>query len=188
MSETRKKRPPRPVTAQSLEAAALAYLHRFSTSAANLRNVLMRRVYRAAQANGDDPSDGATLIDALIERYLRAGLLNDTEYAAARTTTLHRNGTSNRGIRMRLSAKGVHSDDIDQALESLAEETGNSELRGAYNYARRRRLGPWRKADRDTYRDRDMASLGRQGFVYQIVRQVIDAPDVAALEEDLESD
>ena len=187
MSEPGKKRLPRPVTPQSLEAAALAYLQRFSTSAANLRNVLMRRVYRAAHAHGDDPADGAAMIDALIERYLRAGLLNDAEYAAARTATFHRRGVSSRGIRQRLSAKGVSSDDIDQALESLVEESGGTDLRGAFNDARRRRLGPWRKSDRDTHRDRDMASLGRQGFGYEIVRRIIDAEDVTSLEEEIEA-
>ena len=188
MSGTRQKRLPRRITAQSLEAAALAYLQRFSTSAANLRSVLMRRVLRAAQAHGDDPADGAALIDALIARYIRAGLLNDTEYAAARTATLHRRGASTRGIRMRLAAKGVDSDDIDLALQSLAEETPDTDLQGAFNYARRRRLGPWRTANREANRDRDVAALGRQGYGYETARRVVDAENIATLESEIDAE
>ena len=141
MTPPRKPRPPRKITAQSLDAAALAYLQRFATSAANLRAVLMRRVARAALAHDDDPEDGAALVDALVERYLRTGLLDDAAYAIARTATLHRRGSSPRGIRAWLAAKGVAAEHIDQALAQLGAETGDIDLRGAYNYARRRRLG-----------------------------------------------
>jgi regulatory protein len=187
MSGMRKKRLPRRATAQSLEAAALAYLQRFSTSAANLRAVLMRRVFRAAHAHGDDPEEGAALVDALIARYIRAGLLDDAEYAAARTATLHRRGTSSRGIRARLAAKGVDGSHIDEALQALSAETGETDLKGAFNFARRRRLGPWRTVDRDTHRDRDLAALGRQGYGYEIARQIVDADDVESLEEDIDT-
>lgn len=188
MNRAIKKRQPRRVSARSLEAAALAHLQRYSTSAANLRAVLMRRVWRAAQANGDDPAEGGVLVDALIERFLRSGLLNDADYAAARAATLHRRGASSRGIRMRLAEKGVDGGQIDQALDSLEDETGGTDIRGAFNFARRRRLGPWRKTDRDSHRDRDMAALGRQGYSYEIVRRIVDADSVEGLEADIEDD
>ncbi len=148
----------------------------------------MRRVWRAAQANDDDPADGATMVDALIERYLRSGLLNDADYAAARAATLHRRGASSRGIRMRLAEKGVDGNQIDQVLEGLEDETGGADIRGAFNFARRRRLGPWRRKDRDSHHDRDMAALGRQGYSFEIVRRIIDAESVATLEAEIEAD
>jgi regulatory protein len=188
MNKTGKKRQPRRVSARSLEVAALAHLQRYSTSAANLRAVLMRRVWRAAQANGDDPAEGAVMVDALIERYLRSGLLNDADYAAARATTLHRRGASSRGIRLRLAEKGVDGDQIDQVLENLEDETGGADIRGAFNFAKRRRLGPWRRSDRESHRDRDMAALGRQGYSFEIVRRIVDADSVAGLESDIEAD
>ena len=53
MAESRKARarkPPRPLTAASLENAAVYYLSRFASSSGNLRRVLMRKVARAARA------------------------------------------------------------------------------------------------------------------------------------------
>ena len=177
MNFARKPRPPRKITAQSIDAAALAYLHRFATSAENLRAVLMRRVRRAALAHDDDPAIGAKWVDLLVERYLRAGLLDDSIYAAARAAAMHRRGASARAIRAWLAAKGVAAADIECALERLDAQAGNSGLRGAYNYARRRRLGPWRSTDRAARRDRDLAALARQGHGYDHARIVIDAQD-----------
>ena len=83
---------------------------------------------------------------------------------------------------MKLAAKGVASDAIDDALESLTDLVTNADLNGACNYARRRRIGPWRRRDRTDYRDRDLAALARQGFSYDIARKVIDAEDADMLE------
>ncbi len=165
-----------------MEAAALAYLRRFATSAKNLRAVLMRRLWRSANALGGDPAAGAKEVDALIGRFLRAGLLDDSAYAVARAATMHRRGASPRGIRAWLAAKGVAAEDIDNALDQLGAEAGNIGLRGAYNYARRRRLGPWRTSGREDRRDRDLAALVRQGHSYDAARIVIDAEDPDALE------
>jgi regulatory protein len=182
MTRPREPRLPRKVTAASINAVALAYLQRFATSAQNLRNVLMRRVRDSAHAHDDDPDIGAKWVDSLIERFLRAGLLDDASYAAARAATMHRRGASARGIRAWLAAKGVAADDIDHGLDQLNTAVRNTGLRGAYNYARRRRLGPWRARDRDGRRDRDLAALARQGHGYDVARVVIDARDIAELE------
>lgn len=67
------RRQQKPVTAQYLENAALYYLQRFASSSANLRRVLMGKVERSARAHGTDRSEGAALVEALIERYQRSG-------------------------------------------------------------------------------------------------------------------
>ena len=182
---TKSSRPakkPRKVTPDSLERAALHYLERYATSAANLRRVLMRRVLRSAEAHGTDPGDGKALVDALVARYRKAGLLDDAAYARMRAETLHRRGASRRMTRMKLAAKGVDAEDIGQALASLEETAPEPDLAAACNYARRRRIGPWRKNGREESRDRDIAALGRQGFSYEVARKVVDAPDSEALE------
>ena len=49
-------------------------------------------------------------------------------------------------------------------------------------YARKRGLGPYREpATRREARDKDLASLGRRGFGYDLARRVIDADDPEAL-------
>jgi regulatory protein len=176
------RRKPRKVTAASLENAALHYLERYASSAANLRRVLMRRVVKSAEAHDTDPAEGAALVDALIDRYRKSGVLDDAGYAEMRVASLHRQGASRRMTRGKLAMKGVAAEDIDTALDTLAETVVAPDLAAACNYARRRRLGPWRRTDREAHRDRDLASLGRQGFSYELARKIVDAEDTEALE------
>ena len=185
---SKRRRKIRKISAESLERAALHYLERYASSAANLRRVLMRRVQRSAVAHGTDPEDGAALVDALIARYRDNGLLDDAAYSRSRVESLHRQGASSRMTRSKLAAKGVRSEVIDEALETLTELAPAPDLAAACNYARRRRLGPWRRADRETHRDRDLAALGRQGFGYEIARRVIDAEDREDLEAEARGD
>lgn len=179
-SNSRKK--PKKVSPAYLERAALHYLERYASSSANLRRILMRRVLKSAEAHGTDPEEGARMIDALIARYQETGLLDDAGYSRMRAESLHRRGASARMTRMKLAAKGVAADDIDAALDSLGETVKEPDLAAAVNYARRRRIGPWRKADRAENRERDLAALGRQGFGYETARTVVDAEDRDDLE------
>lgn len=176
-------KPVKRVTPQYLENSALHYLERFASSTANLRGVLMRKVQRSAQAYGDDPEEGAGWVDALIERYVRANLLNDDTYAQMRTESLHRRGASTRAIAQKLAAKGINRDGADKALDTLREDVGpNVDLTAALALAKRRRLGVYRLPEaRAAHRDKDMAALGRAGFGYDVARRVVDAEDPADL-------
>ncbi len=174
-----KTRPPKRVSQSSLENAALHYLERFSASAESLRRVLMRRVTRAAAVHGDDPAEGADLVEALILRYQQAGLLDDRLYAEARSQSLLRRGTPLMSIRRALCQKGVETDLVDAVLgemrEDFTERGVDADLAAASAYAKRRRLGPHRSPDkRALHRDRDLASMGRAGFSWEMARKVID--------------
>ncbi|MDF1747460.1 MAG: RecX family transcriptional regulator [Alphaproteobacteria bacterium] len=179
---------PKPVTPARLENIALHYLERYASSAENLRRVLMRRVQRSAQLHDTDSQAGAEAVDALILRYQSSGLLDDTAYAVGRSVSLHRQGKSTRAIQQTLSVKGVDGDTVGAALEALKEEVGpDLDLRAAVQYARRRRLGPWRREGREDVREKDLAALGRQGFGYDIARHVIEAETPGQLEEELDT-
>jgi len=181
---TRERPPPKRVTPQYLENAALHYLERFASSAANLRRVLMRKVDRSAQAHGTDREEGARWVDALIERYRGSGLLDDAGYARMKAESLHRRGASSRAIREKLAAKGVARDHVDQALDRVEEDVeGDVDLAAALALARRRRLGPYRPPEaRAAHREKDLAALGRAGFAYDIARRVVDAEDPDSVE------
>ena len=173
------RRPPRRVTPDYLERAALHYLERFASSSENLRRVLMRKVDRSVQAHGTDREQAAGWVDALLERYRGAGLLNDDGYARMRAESLHRRGASTRAIREKLAAKGVDRDTADAALGGLREDVeGDLDLAAAMALAKRRRLGPFRPAEaRAAHREKDMAALGRAGFAYDVARRVVDAEE-----------
>ncbi len=185
MAEPRKARKlPRRMTADRLENIALHYLSRYASSSGNLRRVLMRRVQRAAAAHGDDPADGARLVDALIERFQRSALIDDRAYATQKAASLQRRGASRFGIRGKLRQKGVETDLIDNAMTTLDEGgTAAGELAAACALIRRRRLGPYRTtAQRVAMRQKDLATLARAGFSLDVARRALTAPDRATLE------
>lgn len=176
------------VTAAYLDRAALHYLERFASSAANLRRLLLRRVDASARAHGTDPAEGREWIDALIEKYQRQGLLNDAAYAEMKATGLHRRGGSTRAIRQKLMAKGLDGDQVAAALSGLeGAEEGEADMNAAIAYARRRRLGGFRPdrglsaAEALARRDKDVAAMARAGFDLETARRVIDAEDAEAL-------
>ncbi len=182
-SRTGKKfrRGPAKADRDTLHRAALVYLGRYASSVENLRRVLLRRVERSARAYGTERAHGAAMVDEIIDRLQRAGLLDDTAYAEGKAASLHRRGASCRLIRARLAAKGVADGDIERALASL-EPDGDADRAAAVAYARRRKIGPWRHTARAEYRERDLAALARQGFDYETARWIVAAESPEALE------
>ncbi|WP_028467547.1 regulatory protein RecX [Nisaea denitrificans] len=182
----REKKPPKPITESYLRNVALWYMERYASSAANLKAVLMRRVRLSSAHHGSDPAEGAEMVDAVVQRYTEAGILNDRLFAETRVRSLVSRGTSTKMIRRKLMEKGVSSEDIDAALAEVVDQE-NGELASAARYARRRRIGPFRLPEkREENRDRDMAALARQGFGFGIAAKVVDAESPEALEEEIE--
>jgi regulatory protein len=170
------RRPPRPLTPERLEKAALAYLERYASSAANLKRVLLRRIERAVRAGVAERSEGMAQVDMLIERYRARGLIDDRTYAEGRVRTLRREGRSRHAIVARLFAKGVSRAEIDDTLARFDAESPNAELQAALAFARRRRLGPYRgAATRAANRVKDLAALARGGFSLDTARRILDA-------------
>ncbi|WP_114947004.1 regulatory protein RecX [Microvirga calopogonii] len=164
------RKPPRQVTAAYLQRAALAYLERYASSAENLRRVLRRKVDKRCRLRGEDPAAFQDMIDEVVAKSLRSGLIDDTRYAEARVATLRRRGGSARAIQAKLSAKGVDRATIAAVLE---QDDGNEE-QAARAFARRRKLGPFRSGERAPYRDKDLAAMARAGFRFDVARHVID--------------
>jgi len=185
-SKTRTAKIPRKVSATSLENAALYYLGRYATSSENLRQVLLRRVARAAKHHDTDEEACAVMIDELILRYVSNGLLDDTAYARAQCASLNRRGKSVRAIRGWLRQKGLGPDIIEKTLKVLGEEIVEPDLAAAIAYARRRRFGPYRmNTIAPETRDKELAALARSGFSYALARRIVEATDVDELENAL---
>ena len=142
----------------------------------------MRRVQRAAKIHGTNVDEGTEIVNEIITRYREVGLLDDLLYAEKQAAKLYRRGISSRTIRASLSNKGVGREETEKAITSLSDGLVEIDLMAAATLARRRRLGPWRLADRLVYRKRDLATLARRGFSYGIAKQVIDAKNTKELE------
>ena len=192
MIETNRKlknvRKPKPLTEKRLEKLALLHIDRYATSIENLRNVLMRRVEKSARNQNIEKKEAEKWINEIITKLVNLRLLDDQAYAENRVRSLHRSGASQKKIMSILSNKGDSKVDTASAISLLENEYCNRELMAANNYARRRRLGPYRLAEnRKEKRDRDLASLARAGFKYNDAKSIIDALSVELLEIEIHS-
>lgn len=190
--DVRSQRPRRlakPITVKRLENVAAAYVARYDASSARLRTVLMRRIDKARTHDMPVVDNAEAVIDSILARYAKAGVIDDARYAERKAGSLHRRGTSSRHIREKLKLAGIDRDDVERALDvardELAVDATGMDLQAALAFARRRRLGPFRaSADRAERRNRDLAALGRAGFSFDIARRVIDTDDPDALGRD----
>jgi regulatory protein len=167
----------REIGPELLERWAIAYLGRYASSAENLRRVLIRRLRRSSP---EAIQQATEMIEALVARYQEAGLLDDAAYAAGRAASLHRRGGSLRAIRARLAAKGLAPDVVIDALSDLRARASDPDLAAACAFARRRRLGPYRRVPADPARE--LGAFARAGFDRQVAEVVLRCADIEALE------
>ncbi len=174
--EGRAKRPskkaekaPEPLTRQKLEQFALAYVNRFDCTASKLTRHLTERVRKLG---GDDSA--ATWIVELVERYQGSGVLNDARFAKNLASQLTSRGKSSRAISQKLALRGVPGEVASELMSSRKQEEPGAELEAARAYVRKRRLGPHRSPEeRATHRQKDLASLARQGFSFDTARKAL---------------
>jgi regulatory protein len=178
------KRGARAITATYLQNAAAFYLERYPSSAEKLRRILQRRVAKARLLEAPVMDGVEQAIEAIVAKFVAAGVVDDRSFAETKARALHRRGTSGRLMRHKLKAAGVDDETLDRALAGLDQEldgdAATREWQAALALARRRRLGPFRKApDRAPHRMRDLAAMARAGFDYALAKKVIDAEEIA---------
>jgi regulatory protein len=167
------RKPPKKITESYLHNSGLHYLQRFATGTENFRRVMMRKIDRSCRHHADqNREDCIKMVDALIEKFTRSGLLNDETYASGKVASLRRRGESARAIEARLQAKGVRREDIRRALTALHESGGNDDFHAALRFARRRRLGPF-AAGKVRDPEKQMAAFARAGYGYEIAGRVL---------------
>lgn len=179
-----RKKSPRPYTKERLESAALYYLERYASSIENLKRVLMRKVQRGLGPSPDSEkiAEAQIWIEAIATKFESQGILNDSRYAEAVTRREHNRGRGINRIRQTLTAKGLGQEQTQSVLEALRADEGDADLKAAVIYARRKKIGPFRTktiADPVTQRQKDLASLARQGIALSAARLVLDAESVS---------
>jgi regulatory protein len=158
-----------PLTRQKVEQMALAYVNRFDCTASKLKQHLTTRVRKLG---GDE--NAAAWIAELVERYSGSGVLDDARFAQNLAANLSRRGKSSRAISQKLAQRGVPSDVASELIDARKRDDPGAELEAARAYARKRRLGAHRPSEQQgEYRQKDLASLARQGFSFDIARQAL---------------
>ena len=164
-----------------IERWALGYLGRYASSAENLRRVLLRRLRRRLPAACDALRPAAVLVEVLVARYQEVGLLDDAAYAESQARSWHCRGAPSTQIRLRLLAKGVDEAVAAAAVTKFRAEVADLDLGAACAFARRRRLGPWRRGAAEPARE--LTVFARAGFARGVAQRVLACADAAAAEE-----
>jgi regulatory protein len=196
----RPARTPHPIDAAWVEGAAAEHLARYASTRAHLKQLLLGRIRRAALKGRPAADDIAETIEAVLDRHVALGTLNDAAWAEMKARSLTRRGVASAVVKQRLRDKGVP--DAMAAMVSVADEMRGpttdaadvpTDLVAACVWARRKRVGPFSRdvnateeeeptdrhalrAARDAARAAEqkiLASMGRAGFSFTIARQVL---------------
>lgn len=175
----RDRRKPLPLSDTKLEELALSYVARFATTRAKLEGYLLRKL-RERGWDGEGMPDAA----ALARRFAEAGYVDDAAFARMKTDSLLRRGYGERRVGEALRAAGVE----EAVREDVAPDAVEA-LRAAHGLARRRRFGPWAEVPPDRpLREKQIAAMLRAGHTLDNARRMVEATDLAALEEWIESE
>lgn len=168
----RQRKPQKKITPQRLKNIGLYYLKRFESSVENLRSVLRRRVDAYARENPEWQKDEAyQWVEDVLGEFERLHYLDDARFAEIKVRSYLNAGKPARYIQNKLREKGIKSAQIAEILQQ--QEYNPLEM--ALRLARRKKIGPYRAAElRREFRQKDMGTLVRAGFDYDIVCEVLD--------------
>ena len=171
ISAPRKRKPQKKITPQRLKNIGLYYLKRFESSVENLRSVLRRRIDAYARENPEwNKQEAYGWAEEVLSEFERLHYLDDSRYAEIKVRSYLNSGKPARYIETKLKAKGINAAEI---AEILAEQEYNP-LEMALKLAKRKKIGPYRAAEsRREFRQKDMATLVRAGFDYDVVCDVL---------------
>ena len=181
-----KRTPPKP-TLRLVERWAHAYVNRYYSPEASVHATLSRRIERSCEAHGMPRAEAMGWADEVITTLKQAGVIDDQRWAADKARALAERGLPPRAIQQRLRAKRLADAHIAAALEGLKQDRSGESVDVAWQavvaYARRRRLGPFRRdaATRAERFQKDLAAMARAGHGYGLARRVLDADDADAI-------
>lgn len=160
-------RPRKTDSEDELYQYAVGALARRARSVAELKRLLRPRVEA-------DTEYGQILVELVIRRLKDQGYLNDARYAAAYSSFRRDNEKfGRRRVVTDLKAKGVHSEVIEQAVDSVYD--GISEERQARDYLRRKRIV---KPKDQKHAAKIFRQLMRAGFGSKVIFTILKKWDV----------
>lgn len=167
-----KKKNIKKITKQRLKNIALYYLKRYESSVENLRQVLKRRTNDYAFYNQYfDKKEAYTWIEEILSDFERLKYLDDKRYTELKIQNYISAGKPVRYIKTKLQQKGIKTNMIEEILSQQSIDS----LEMALKLAKKKKIGPYRNSVdlQKTNRQKDMATLIRAGFDYDIACEVV---------------
>lgn len=166
MSVRKRRRERPPLTRESLNELALAYVGRFATTRAKLASYLQRKLRERGWDGECEPP-----VEPLVSRFAASGLIDDAAFALSKSRSLSERGYGAGRLRQSLLAAGVAEEDSGAARELADEQAVEAALR----FARRRRIGPFAAARPDPRaREKALAAMVRAGHSFDLARALVD--------------
>ncbi len=177
---SRKRRAATPLDQARLRDLALSYVARFSTTRAKLSAYLHRKI----RERGVDENAGELDVDAIADRIVELGYIDDAAYAQAKSASLLRRGYGSRRVDQALRLAG-----IDDSTRNVFAPDESSRRRAAVALASKRGFGPFgREFDVDrgldiTMREKQIAAMVRAGHDFAAAKAIVDSPSAEAAAE-----
>lgn len=149
----------------------MRYVERFQTTRARLVRLLRHKLRVRGWAEGAPPPDP----EAVADRMVVLGYVDDAAYAGARARGLDRRGFGRARVALALRASGVAPAELEAATAGL------DPVAAAIAFARRKRLGPFGSPADPAGRRRHLAMMARAGHPPGLSRAILMAPSEEAL-------
>ena len=164
---------------------AFHYLGRYDSTAGRLETIL--RKFAQRKLDQADPTLLTQIIKEVTESCVRLGYINDEAFIRNQFRKGLQSGFSQRRIMLKLVQRGISRGLAEAVLDEQSNEAANredSELTAALIYARKKSVGPYSRADfgPEDYR-RHLARLARNGFTFDVAKQVMALPSADAADE-----
>lgn len=176
-----------------LQEYTMMYLSRYNNTEKGLLRVLKAKLQRwaiKAEKEGVESSEvrnklkqGHQEIPDIIAKVKRLGIVNDHIFTEHKVSSLIRSGRSQKVIQNKLLQKGVAFDVVQSVLDQYQDK--DIELLAALVYAKKRRIGPFRRVDRELspeIKQKEQSSFARGGFSFAMTDNVLSMDFVEAEE------
>lgn len=167
-----------------LQEYAMTYLSRYNNTEKGLLRVLKAKIRRwaiKAEQEGMEPTEitswikkGYQEIPDIMAKVKRLGIVNDQNFTEHKVNSLIRSGRSQKVIQNKLLQKGVDLEVVQSVLDQYQDK--DVELFSALIYARKRRIGPFRRNDREPtleIKQKEQLAFARGGFSFAMTSKVL---------------
>ena len=164
---------------------AFHYLGRYASTSSRLETILrkfaQRKLYRA------DPALLNQMIREVTESCVRLGYIDDEAFIRSQFRQGLRSGFSQKRILLKLAQRGISRDLAEAVMDkqiSKAADKKDSELAAALTFARKKSVGPYSRSElHPEDNQRHLARLARNGFAFDVAKQVMALPSADAADE-----
>ena len=164
---------------------AFHYLGRYASTSNRLETIL--RKFAQRKLDRADPALLDQIIREVIESCVRLGYIDDEAFIRSQFRQGLRSGFSQRQILLKLGRRGISRDLAEAVMDeqtSRAADKKDSELAAALIYARKKSVGPYSRAElHPEDNQRHLARLARNGFAFDVAKQVMALPSTDAADE-----